>query len=184
MMEFLFSPSGRIGRGRYWLAVAVQIAASMVGWIMLGAGQVMSENGSHAGSLLLMLASLAVFLCALWMGLCTLIKRFHDRGKSGWWWLIAFIPIVGSIWIFVECGLLRGDDGSNAYGPPPGSVMGDSASGSSFGSGEFEMGGNGGLAKLDDEYFKQQVRMRDLAAAAPAPAAPSVGGRPAFGRRT
>ena len=47
------------------------------------------------------------------------IKRFHDRNKSGWWVLIALIPLVGALWIVIECGFLRGTVGDNRYGPDP-----------------------------------------------------------------
>jgi uncharacterized membrane protein YhaH (DUF805 family) len=46
-------------------------------------------------------------------------KRWHDRGKSGWWSLIVLVPIIGPLWMFIECGFLGGEDGSNTYGPNP-----------------------------------------------------------------
>ena len=39
------------------------------------------------------------------------IKRFHDRGKSGWWVLVFLIPVIGFIWMIVEMGILEGDAG-------------------------------------------------------------------------
>lgn len=38
-----------------------------------------------------------LYLCHL--GLT--IRRFHDTGRSGWWYWIAVIPIIGYIWFFV-----------------------------------------------------------------------------------
>jgi len=29
------------------------------------------------------------------------------------------VPIVGPIWLLVECGLLQGSDGPNRFGPDP-----------------------------------------------------------------
>ena len=46
-------------------------------------------------------------------------KRWHDRDKSGWWSLILFVPLVGPIWMLVECGFLRGTEGPNRFGPDP-----------------------------------------------------------------
>ena len=46
-------------------------------------------------------------------------KRWHDRGKSGWWTLIVLVPIIGGLWILVELGFLKGTDGTNQYGPDP-----------------------------------------------------------------
>jgi uncharacterized membrane protein YhaH (DUF805 family) len=36
------------------------------------------------------------------------IKRWHDRDKSGWWMLIALVPIIGAIWFLIETRLLGG----------------------------------------------------------------------------
>ena len=47
-------------------------------------------------------------------------KRYHDRGKSGWWYLVTFIPLIGPIWVLIELQFLSGDRGSNRFGPPPG----------------------------------------------------------------
>jgi uncharacterized membrane protein YhaH (DUF805 family) len=53
------------------------------------------------------------------------IKRFHDRGKSGWWVLILFIPVIGFFWAIIDLGILQGDPGDNRFGPP---AVGASAS--------------------------------------------------------
>jgi uncharacterized membrane protein YhaH (DUF805 family) len=33
--------------------------------------------------------------------------------------LITFVPIIGGLWTFVECGCLDGTPGSNRFGPSP-----------------------------------------------------------------
>jgi uncharacterized membrane protein YhaH (DUF805 family) len=74
------------------------------------------ESGYSTGAIIamLVLAPLLVY-CGLAIG----AKRWHDRNKSGWWNLIGFIPYIGSIWQFVECGSMRGTHGSNNYGGDP-----------------------------------------------------------------
>ena len=58
--------------------------------------------------------SLAVFL----PGLAVTIRRLHDIGKSGVWFLIGFIPIVGPIWLIVlTC--MDSTAGDNEFGPNP-----------------------------------------------------------------
>jgi hypothetical protein len=47
------------------------------------------------------------------------VKRWHDRDKSGWWVLIALIPIFGWCWTIVECSFLKGTEGSNRFGTDP-----------------------------------------------------------------
>ena len=57
-------------------------------------------------------------LVALIPSIIVYIKRFHDRDKSGWWVLIALIPIIGALWILIELGFLKGTPGPNRFGPP------------------------------------------------------------------
>lgn len=61
---------------------------------------------------------LVAFIVLLYAQLAIYAKRFHDRGKSGWWSLVAFIPVIGVFWILIELGMLPGDPGPNAYGMP------------------------------------------------------------------
>jgi uncharacterized membrane protein YhaH (DUF805 family) len=45
-------------------------------------------------------------------------RRLHDVGKSGWFMLIAFVPIIGGIWLLIlTC--TDGDSGDNEYGSNP-----------------------------------------------------------------
>jgi uncharacterized membrane protein YhaH (DUF805 family) len=60
-----------------------------------------------------------VMLVFLYPTLAVYAKRWHDRGKSGWWTLILLIPIIGPLWALIECGFLRGTEGPNQYGADP-----------------------------------------------------------------
>lgn len=48
-------------------------------------------------------------------GLAVSIRRLHDSGKSGWWFLILLIPLAGWI-VFLVFMLLPSDDRTNRYG--------------------------------------------------------------------
>mgnify|MGYP001017370345 FL=1 len=48
-------------------------------------------------------------------GLAIAVRRLHDTNKSGWFFLINFIPIVGPIW-FLILMLTKGDTYTNNYG--------------------------------------------------------------------
>jgi len=105
--EFLLTYEGRFNRSRYWAFTLAYIGAYIVISIVdsiIGAGGVLG---------------LIFSLVALYPAICITIKRWHDRDKSGWWVLIALIPIVGAIWTLVECGCLKGTDGPNRFGPDP-----------------------------------------------------------------
>jgi uncharacterized membrane protein YhaH (DUF805 family) len=49
------------------------------------------------------------------------VRRLHDLGWSGWWYLAQLIPIVGGLAaIAMLIGfMMRGNDGPNKYGPDP-----------------------------------------------------------------
>ena len=60
------------------------------------------------------LYSAAVFIPSIAVG----VRRLHDIGKCGWWYLIAFVPVIGTIWLIVLL-CLDGVPGSNQWGPNP-----------------------------------------------------------------
>lgn len=117
----LFSAQGRIRRRDYWLwAICIGIAFAIIMNILmavLGVGKSMAETGVIPATFWLVYS--IMFIPLLWIGLCLQIKRWHDRGKSGWMCLVGLIPIVGPIWTFVEVGCLDGTQGPNKYGPSP-----------------------------------------------------------------
>jgi uncharacterized membrane protein YhaH (DUF805 family) len=45
------------------------------------------------------------------------VRRLHDIGKSGWWLLLALIPLVGGIILLVFCCMDSTAD--NQWGPNP-----------------------------------------------------------------
>ena len=46
------------------------------------------------------------------------VRRLHDTGRTGWWWLIVLVPLVGWIVLLVfECQ--DSQPGANRYGPSP-----------------------------------------------------------------
>ena len=57
-----------------------------------------------------------LFLLAYYVGFPIIVKRWHDRDKSGWWVLIGLIPVIGACWTIIECGFLKGTEGSNRFG--------------------------------------------------------------------
>ncbi len=126
MLAFMLSPSGRIGRGKWWLAQLVNTVI-IIGFIVLVSFQfsgdnvssILSDSPNPSIDPMFAVEFLAVALFLVWMTFCINVKRYHDRGKSGWWYLIQFIPIVGPIWAFIELGFCAGDDGDNEYGDGP-----------------------------------------------------------------
>ncbi|MET8279275.1 DUF805 domain-containing protein [Micromonospora sp. NPDC005174] len=46
------------------------------------------------------------------------MRRLHDTDKTGWWLLIALVPIVGAIVLIVSF-VLESTPGANRFGPSP-----------------------------------------------------------------
>ena len=91
----------------FWLATLVLT----VGYVI---GDVMGESGDEA----IAGVGFLIMLILTWPSLAVQTKRWHDRSKSGWWNLICFVPIAGSIWAITELGFLKGKPGANNYGLP------------------------------------------------------------------
>ena len=56
-------------------------------------------------------------LVLFYVSLTVTVKRLHDTNRSGWHVLIGLIPFIGTVYLSA-CGLIKGTDEENAYGPP------------------------------------------------------------------
>ncbi|MGB7084255.1 MAG: DUF805 domain-containing protein [Phormidesmis sp.] len=99
---------GRARRAEYWYFVLFNILIS-IGTIAVGS--LISEGFA---SLLNSLYSLGVLI----PGIAVTARRLHDTGRSGWWQLIAIIPLIGAIVLLVFL-VQDGDFERNQYGPSP-----------------------------------------------------------------
>jgi uncharacterized membrane protein YhaH (DUF805 family) len=161
---FLFRFHGRISRARLWLSLLV-----IFGWMllavalmavlnrMLGRPPAASLNLTDIFAVLdpdtfrgltradLLPAAAHVVLTPLfaWVFVAGVVKRLHDRDKSGWWTVPFFVvpglvnqyadrlpstvlpSILGglaallSLWGFIELYCLAGDRWTNRFGPSP-----------------------------------------------------------------
>ncbi|WP_201628879.1 MULTISPECIES: DUF805 domain-containing protein [Psychrobacter] len=99
--------SGRARRKEYWYFVLVQMGLIIVAMI-LDAIIFNSETG-----LFYIVVALGLFL----PGLAVTIRRLHDTSRSGWWFLLSILPLIGSIVLLV---FLASDTKleTNQWGPP------------------------------------------------------------------
>ncbi len=120
---FLFSFRGRISRIEFWVFHLAAIVLGFVLLVVLGLTYrpMFYDSGAAAATLEILIGYAMIGLSGLttWAALAVAAKRFHDRGRSGWWSLIGFVPVIGTLWILVECGCLRGTTGDNRFGPDP-----------------------------------------------------------------
>ncbi|MGM0834836.1 MAG: DUF805 domain-containing protein [Bacillota bacterium] len=98
--------SGRARRKEYWMFALISALISLALTIV--------ESVSDLSQILTGIYSLFIFLPSLAVS----IRRLHDTGKSGWWFLIVLIPIVGAIILLVFM-CLDSEEGMNKYGPNP-----------------------------------------------------------------
>ena len=102
----------RARRQEYWFFTLFNVIVSIVLALMDGA---MGSLSASAGvGLLSGIYALAVFIPSL----AVLVRRLHDTGRTGWWVLLCFIPLIGVIVILVFL-VLDSDPGANEYGPNP-----------------------------------------------------------------
>lgn len=132
-LKTFLSFEGRASRLTYWrMQVAIAIAACAV--------IALTVLATHAGPVFGAVAFAPIVLVLL-ASIGIVVRRLHDRGKSGFWALLfvvlpflltgaggsgsydvpALFGLIGvglSLWGLVEIGFLRGTVGENAYGVP------------------------------------------------------------------
>lgn len=133
LVHLLFGFRGRIGRAAFWLGtifnVVCPILASLAAaptfetqfnalttWessvpIEVAARLAVTLIGALVGFLILM-----VFV---WSVLAVQVKRWHDRDKNWLWIFVGFVPLIGPLWVLIECGFMPGGLGVNRFGPSP-----------------------------------------------------------------
>ena len=107
---------GRARRKEYWMFTLIHfliIMALQTVMVMLGGMNPESSMGLVILSLL-SLYSLGVFIPSL----AVAIRRLHDTGRSGWWLLIGFVPIIGAI-VLIVFMVQDSQPGANQYGENP-----------------------------------------------------------------
>ena len=111
--KFYLSADGRVNRQQWWLRLIlpVLVIELVLSFVDAAIGTYDPRTG---GGVLSGLFALAVLIPAI----IVYIKRFHDRDKSGWWVLIGLVPLIGQLWLLIECGFLAGTPGPNRFGPP------------------------------------------------------------------
>lgn len=114
--KILFSFNGRVSRKVYWIMMVAGFALGFIFGLSFSPTPEQIEAGTMPGmSPIFML----LLIPMVWIGLAIQVKRFHDQGRSGWFVLLGFIPLIGGIIVLVMCGFLPGDPGPNEYGDGP-----------------------------------------------------------------
>ena len=106
-----FDLFGRSSRSQYWLfqlfyALLFLLAAVIDIWAMF------QIPGYPRGILIVFMAVFHIV-----PQITVSVRRLHDIGRSGFWYLIAFVPFGGFLLLFWAC--VGSDPGPNDYGDDP-----------------------------------------------------------------
>jgi uncharacterized membrane protein YhaH (DUF805 family) len=109
---------GRARRKEYWFFILFNILIG-IGLAIIDnmTGTLNPETGT---GLLSGIYSLAVLIPTI----AVAIRRLHDTDRSGWWLLLAFVPLIGGLVLLVFF-VLDGTPGSNRFGPSPKGLASD-----------------------------------------------------------
>ncbi|MDU6926507.1 DUF805 domain-containing protein [Franconibacter helveticus 513] len=128
LQQWLFSFKGRIGRRDFWIWVVLWLVAMAALFTLAGSNLLNSQTAAF------------MLVCLLWPTAAVMVKRLHDRGKSGawafllilawmllagnwvmltgvWQWAVGrFIPTLIIVMMVLDLGAFIGTQGENKYG--------------------------------------------------------------------
>lgn len=113
---------GRATRSEYWYftlfsflcAIAAAVLDNMLGTSFTFTDPTTGQEASIFYGWFYLIVALVNFL----PGLAVLVRRLHDTDRSGWWYWIVLVPLIGAIMLLVWfCS--RGTVGNNKFGSDP-----------------------------------------------------------------
>ena len=104
--------SGRARRKEYWYFILFNLIISIVLAAIDGA------MGSYSAGTGMGLLGSVYTLAILLPGIGVSIRRLHDTGRSGWWMLVGFVPLIGVLVLLVFMAQ-DSKPGQNLYGANP-----------------------------------------------------------------
>lgn len=96
---------GRARRSEFWWFVLFNMIVNVVASVV--------DNAIGIPIL-----GIVAFLGLIIPGIAVTIRRFHDTGRSGWWYFILLVPLVGVI-LVIYWFVQRGTVGPNEWGADP-----------------------------------------------------------------
>lgn len=106
--------TGRMSRKNFIIFHLVNFVVSLIISMLVPAIGFMTASVPILG-LIIVAMVLAFHLWMLVAGLSSCVRRLHDIEKSGWWMLIAIIPLINLIFL-IWLSAVAGDDAPNYYG--------------------------------------------------------------------
>ena len=100
-------PVGRIGRSGFWLRHVLILPVAL--FLCISAEQIVGRPFGLAATL-----ATTLFLVSTWG------RRLHDRGRSALWLLLAALPVLGALFLLLECAFLPARPRAERFGAAPG----------------------------------------------------------------
>lgn len=132
-MSFFFGFKGQIGRAKYWLLLLFWAVA------IVSTGPFLIKLVDQESTTLQSVILFALFALISISIMSIVVRRLHDLGKSGWWYVLyilvpktgiafsgadpgtdtqtAVLAVCGiiALWAFLDLGFVRGKMGDNKY---------------------------------------------------------------------
>lgn len=106
--------SGRARRSEFWYAVLfTTLVSAVIGLIWPSTTLVLDGMSFQQSSLPSNLWQLAIFVPSIALS----VRRLHDVGRKGTYYLFVLLPIVGWILLFIQL-VKDSEPGPNAFGEP------------------------------------------------------------------
>ena len=102
--------NGRARRQEYWMFVLFNFIFVVIANVIDGVA------GTYG--IISLIYSLAILLPALGV----FVRRLHDTGRSGFWFFIGLIPLIGAIVLIIFL-VQDSEPGTNNYGPNPKGIL-------------------------------------------------------------
>lgn len=116
----ILSFSGRASRSEYWWGVlfhcllSVALGFGLVAYFASFGATINPDDVVGLSGVVGVLSFVFITIPATTL----MVRRLHDTGRSGWWFWIPIVPIIGTIILLVFM-LQRGTPGHNQYGHDP-----------------------------------------------------------------
>lgn len=111
LFRYFFLFQGQIGRAQWWLARLCWFIFMMAVVVAITVPAVLNASGKepHFPFLIQVLLTVIYWVMAFSLNM----RRFRDRGKDGIWALVMWVPVIGPLWVLIECGFIAGKPGTN-----------------------------------------------------------------------
>lgn len=102
LMQKYMDFNGRAARPEFWWFALFTFVISLLLQVV-------------GGDVLGLIFGLAVLLPTIGVA----VRRLHDVDRSGWWYLLVVIPLIGALILIFAFFIRRGTPGPNRFGPAP-----------------------------------------------------------------